>query len=331
MFHSAKYILITLCFIFLACPGWAQQEFDKVPEDVLQGQIAAPKPKINNLPFNIYGLSGMMVTSSTHTLEPGSFEVGAAALWEDSDVPEYYRREYSFLFNVGIPGGLEFALKVPWVMTNLKVKSHFNLVGAKVRNFDTQDMSNLGGLEGTFKWGFLKQKNFLPAFAVALGGIAPTGEYTRDVEEKYSGGREETTEYRTGDVKYYGFKVMLAMGLELNDLAFTDYAFAIMADGTMVFRDVGVDDRAYEEKSGLVHAGVIFPLHPRNFVELMLEYEGELMRGTTNEQDINSVLLSLRGVTSHFNVSLGAKYNFKEDPLYDDTFLWMGTFSYTYF
>jgi hypothetical protein len=200
-------------------------------------------------------------------------------------------------------------------MTDLKTRSYFNDFGVLKRRYSSNPEQGIGTVEGMFKWAFLQQHSFLPAFAMGLGGMAPGANYSQ-------GG---------SDVKYYGAKVMLAMGLELNDLAFTDYAFAILADGTAVLRDVGVEDRAYEEKHGLVHGGMIFPLHPRNFLELILEYEGVLMYGTTNQQNINSVLGTLRFVTHHFNVTAGAKYSFKDDPDFGDTLTYLATFSYTYF
>jgi len=308
---------IAFCIVSMLLAGSvpAQDEFDEVPADVTQGEVAAPKPKINNLPFNIYGLSGLMLTTSTRTLRPGSFEAGLGGSWEQSSTPDYYRREAAFLGGVGIPGGLEFGFRVPYVMTNLRMESRFTNLGVYERSYFQEDNAGVGSVEGMFKWGFVQQHNFLPAFALGLGGVAPTGDYDAG----------------TSDVKYFGAKVMLALGLELNDLAFTDYAFAIMGDGVFYLRDPLIEDQEYEEKSGLVHGGMIFPLHPRNFLELMLEYEGELMRGTTNEQDRNSVAGSLRFVTHHFGVTLGGMYNLKEDPDFDNTVKAVGTFSYTYF
>jgi hypothetical protein len=310
--YSGVFLLLLCCCAWSA-GAWAQ-EFESVPDDVMQGDIAVPKPKINNLPFNIYGLSGLMVTTATRTVRPGSFEVGLGGSWMDSPAPAYYRREAMFLGAVGIPGGLEFGFRVPYVMSDLQITKRLNNLGVLERQYSRQAESSIGSVEGMFKWGFIQQKNFLPAFAMGIGAVAPGGSYDNNVSE----------------VKYFGAKVLLSMGLELNDLAFTDYAFAILADGIFYFRDPGVDGRNYEEKSGLVHAGMIFPIHPRNFLELLLEYEGELMRGTTNEEDTNAALASLRFVTNHFNVTLGAKYMFIEDPDYDDTLSFLGTFSYTY-
>ncbi len=309
--------ILLLLSVALCAPlaVFAQEEPEPAEQEDLTEKKPEPKPKINNLPFNIFGLSGLMVTSSTRTLKPGEFEVGLGGMMEESSEPSYYRREVSFLGTVGIPGGLEFGLRVPYVMTDLLVTARYNNLGVLVRDYETDEVSDIGTVEGMFKWGMIKQYNFLPAFALGVGGMLPTGDYDRG----------------TGDVKNYGLKVMLAMGLEINDLSFTDYAFAIMADGVFVLRDPWIDDQEYEEKSGMVHAGMIFPLHPRNFLELMTEYEGVLMRGTTNDEDTNSVIGSLRFVTNHFNVSAGASYNFKEDKDYDDTLRYLATFSYTYF
>jgi hypothetical protein len=313
--------VLVVFFLFLAVALAAAQdnnEFEKMPTDVQQGQIAAPKPKVNNLPFNVYGLSGLMVTTATRTLVPGSFEVGLAGEYLNASRPHYYDGLYSFLFGVGIPGGLEFGLRVPYEMTNLLITPHrsryFN------EPYDTYSKSAAAGLasvEGMFKWGFVQQHNFLPAFSLGVGGIAPTNNYSQFLDDN--------------DVHTYGLKVQLAMGLELNDLGFTDYAFAILADGTLVLRDIGVDNHKYEEKHGLVHGGMIFPLHPRNFLELLLEYEGDLMRGTANDQNIENVIASLRFVHYHFNVTAGVKFSFWQNPDFADQLTYMATFSYTYF
>ena len=294
-------------------PPPAQRE--GLPDDVITPETPPAKPKINNLPFNLSGLSGMMVTTSTRTLRPGSFEVGLGGLWENSYKPRYYRREATFLGTVGIPAGFEFGLRVPYVMTDLYVVRSFNVFGALEREYKQDAIAGIGTVEGMFKWGFVEQHLFLPAFAMGLGFMAPTGDYTREI----------------GEVKYYGFKVLLAMGLEINDLPFTDYAFAIMADGVLVLRDVGIEDRDYEEKHGIVHGGFVFPLLSRNFLQLLTEYEGVLMMGTTNKTDTHAMIGSLRFVTAHFNVTAGAKYTFKADPDFGEALGYVATFSYTYF
>lgn len=315
-------VILVYCLI-VAIPAlvYAQDEDEEgpppapAPEGVITPDSPEPKPKVNNLPSNMYGLSGLLLTTSTRTLKPGQFEAGIGGSMEESSTPEYYRREVVFLGTVGIPAGFEFGLRVPYVMTNLLIEPRFNDLGVLVRGYGTDEYASVGSIEGMFKWGFVQQQNFLPAFALGLGAIAPGGDYNR----------------RASEVKYYGLKLMLAMGLEINDLPFTDYAFAIMADGVLVGRDMGIDNQEYEEKHGLVHAGMIFPLLPRNFLELIVEYEGVLMRGTTNEEDTNAVLGSLRFVTNHFNVTAGAQYTFKEDEDFDDTLRYLANFSYTYF
>ncbi len=286
-----------------------------LPEDVVTPNTPKPKPKINNLPFNMYGLTGLMVTTATRTLKPGSFEVGLGGSWEDSLQPAYYRRELAFLGTVGMPAGFEFGLRVPYVMTDLVTIPRFNALGTLVNTYGRSATAGVGSVEGMFKWGFVEQKQFLPAFAVGLGGIAPGTSYSRQL----------------GYVKYYGAKVLLAMGLEVNDLPYTDYAFAILADGELVLRDMGVDNRNYEEKHGMVHGGMVFPLMPRNFLQLNLEYEGVLMLGTNNNQDTNAILGTLRFVLDHFSGTAGAKYTFKSDPDFGDTLSWVATASYTYF
>ena len=119
------------------------------------------------------------------------------------------------------------------------------------------------------------------------------------------------------------------MGVELNDLFFTDYCPALMADGALVIQDVGVgQDREYEEKHGEIHFGIVMPLAPRNYVTLIGEYEGILMKGITNEEDENSFLGALRFTTQHIHLSAGAQYTFIEARDMDERITYIFALSY---
>lgn len=253
--------------------------------------VQEDKPKINNLPQNFKGLSGLIFTTSTKVLAPGTVEIGPAVLQRQSYKPSFTQTVWAFNAGVGIPGNLEFGLHVPYVESNLHIKEYTNIFGSTVRQFSHQNHNGMGSVEGLMKWAINQQSLFLPAFAVGLGAILPSSDY----------------KYFVSSVKTFGFKPMLAMSVEINDLFFTDYAFAVLADGAVVFNDLGDED---EEKHGEVHFGMVFPIAPRNYGTLIVEYEGMLMKGTTNEENTNSVLGGLRFTTQHINVTGGYQYAF---------------------
>ena len=60
--------ILLLLSVTLAAPlaVLAQEEPEPAEQEDLTEKKPEPKPKINNLPFNIYGLSGLMITFSTH-------------------------------------------------------------------------------------------------------------------------------------------------------------------------------------------------------------------------------------------------------------------------
>lgn len=275
-------------------------------------EVQDDKSKINNLPQNFKGMSGLVYTTATRPLDPGTVEVGTTWTQSTSPEPEFTRTTYALNAGVGIPGNFEFGLHVPYVESDLAVGERENEFGARERTFDKENHDGMGSVEGMFKWGYVQPSLFLPIFAVGVGGIAPGDNY----------------DHMVSDVKAWGMRGLVAVGVEINDLFFTDYAFAIMADGQIVIRDLGVSGRDYEEKSGEVHLGMVFPLHPRNYVTLITEYEGILMRGTTNEEDQNGLLAALRFTTQHINVTAGAEYVAVEVEDMDDQTRFFAQLSY---
>ncbi|MBZ0271246.1 hypothetical protein K8I61_04370 [bacterium] len=313
------FMFIVAVTVIGTAPAIAQDEgADDEKTVVIEGDetpardIQADKPSISNIPHNFRGMSGLVFTMSTRTLNPGTVEIGGAYLGEGNSDPDYTRNTYAFNASVGIPGHIEFGLHVPYVETNLEVFDTIDDFGAPARGFREGDSSGVGSIEGMFKWAFSQQDLFLPSLALGLGFVAPGDDF----------------EQRVGLVKRYGLRTVLAMGIEINDLFFTDYAFAVLADGGMFFGDVQVDDRDYEEKHGEVHFGMIFPLHPRNFVTLIAEYEGLIMRGTANNDDENSFLGALRFTHNHIAVTAGMQYVLTEATDSDDAMRYVAQLSW---
>lgn len=286
--------------LLLAAPVvFAQEETEPDNADAKdqeKSETKERKPAKSNLPLNFYGRSGLLLTTATHVLEFKDVEPALAYMYESSSDPQYTKQVYAVNLAVGLPAHFMLYAHAPIIMTDLHWGERYNAINVKVRSFSQESKTGFGSLEGGFQWAFFMQDRFLPGMAAGISFLAPTGDYTQRISE----------------VKHYGFKVNMAMSLEIIDMFFTEYAYAIFADASLVFRDPWVDGREYEEKHGEVHAGMLFPLHPRNFINLILEYDGLLMRGTTNEDDHNGALGGLRFITSRIGVTAGGEYLFKE-------------------
>jgi len=318
LYFAVAFSALVMIFLCVA-PTYAQED-DAVSSEESQDSgagdkvldVKEDKPKVNNLPQNFKGLTGLFFTTSTRVQNPGTTELGMAYLMELSATPEYKRTTYAFNGTIGIPGNLEFALHVPYVESNLNYGTRLDYLGQEVREFSRGDHKGMGSVEGLFKWAAYQQSLFLPAFALGLGFIAPGDEYEQNISQ----------------VKYFGARIMGAIGIEINDLFFTDYAFAFMMDGSLILQDVGTADRDYEEKHGETHIGMIFPILPRNYGMFIFEYEGILMRGTTNKDDENSVLAGLRFTTHHINLTGGAQTVLVESQDMEDRTRYFVNFSY---
>lgn len=314
-------VLLIALFLFSAMPVLGAEKDDqpkeaknafsvkKAPKEVVE-----KKPPVSNLPLNFYGRNGLIFTTSTHVLDYKDVEPGVGYMYEQGSDPKYTTQTIAVNVAAGLPHNFMVFLHAPIIITDLHYTERFTKYNQKVRDFEQKDKSGLGSIETGFQWAFFMQDRFLPGMSAGISLLAPTGDYTQQMSE----------------VKYYGTKLNFAMSLEILDLFFTDYVFAILADGSLVLNDMGIDDQEYEEKHGEVHVGMIFPVHPRNFINLIFEYEGILLKGTTNEEDINGFLGGLRFNMSQFGVTAGAEYLNRQVSDMDNTIRYMGTGSFRF-
>ncbi len=319
LLNFAVAVTAVLFMAVFCTPGYAQDtpdDEDAQSADPENGDkvldVQEEKPKVNNLPQNFKGSTGLILTTSTRVQGPGTTELGVAYAMELSATPEYKRTTTAFNGTIGIPGNLEFALHAPYVESNLTYGTRIDFLGQEVREFSRGNHEGMGSVEGLLKWAVYQQSLFLPALAFGVGFIAPGDEYEQNISQ----------------VKHFGARFMGALGIEINDLFFTDYAFAFMMDGSLVIQDYGVDDREYEEKHGETHIGMIFPVLPRNYGMFIFEYEGILLRGTTNNDDENSVMVGARLTTHHINLTGGAQTVLIESNDMEDRTRYFVNFSY---
>ncbi len=285
--------------------GGEERQVEVAPEE-------ADKPRVNNLPQNFKGMTGLMFTTATRTQKPGTVELGVGYLAEMSQTPDFTRTTYAFNGTVGIPGHLEFGLHVPYVESNLTYGFTEDVFGQVVRQFSRGSQKGMGSTEGMLKIAVDQPSLFLPSLALGVGFIAPGDKHSQEISQ----------------VKQWGARALAAVGIEINDLFFTDYTFAVMADAAVVLQDLGVSGRDYEEKHGEFHVGLIFPVLPRNYGVLIGEYEGLLMRGTTNQDDENSFFGGARLTTNHIALTFGAQQVLVEVRDMEDRIRYVANFSY---
>jgi hypothetical protein len=73
--------------------------------------VQAEELEIVNRPVNISGLTGLLITTSPYTLAPGTVEIGASILSENSIRPDYTITEYPISATIGISNNSELGLR----------------------------------------------------------------------------------------------------------------------------------------------------------------------------------------------------------------------------
>ena len=312
--HKVVTFILLACVlaVFSASPALAQDD-DKAAEPEAAPQQES-KPAKSNLPLNFYGRNGLFFANSTHVLDSLDVEPGVGYIYQSSAEPEYTSHTIAANVAFGLPKRVALHLHIPVVMTDLEYGERINAINVPVRDFSKKSKTDFGSIRGGVTWAFFQQDRFLPGMALDVTFIAPTGDYTQKIS----------------DVKYYGFDINFALSLEIIDLFFTDYAFAVFGDASLVLSDMLVEEQEYEEKHGVVHAGMLFPLHPRNFLNLIFEYEGVLMRGTTNDDDLSGFIGGFRFITNRIGVTAGAEYLITEAGDMDDAFRVIANGSYRF-
>jgi hypothetical protein len=71
----------------------------------------AEELEIVNRPVNTSGLTGLLMTTSPYTLTPGTVEIGASILSENSIRPDYTITEYPLSATIGISSNSELAFR----------------------------------------------------------------------------------------------------------------------------------------------------------------------------------------------------------------------------
>lgn len=251
--------------------------------------LSAEEIELVNRPANTSGLTGLLVTTSPFTLETGTVETGIAAFDENSSIPYFILTEYSAYIVMGIARNMELALKGSYFHEENKGEEPPKKRGA-------------GDTEIAYKWNFWRkpQDSSLPAVALIIAGIAPTGD----------------TEKGLNRVEHWGARVGFAAGTEIT---WEDHVLGMYADAYVAFQDLSDDQ--IRDLYHIVNAGLLFPISKHQNLQLLLEYT--IVSGKERENidglDYTAVTPGLRLVSERFNLSMGIQFLSKESELYDDS------------
>ena len=278
--------------------SWTREEENRL---FGSGRTVREVIPIVNRPANIYGLTGLMVTTSAYSLAAGKFEAGVSVLSEKSTKLGYNVLQVPVTATYGLTDQLEVGLRTKY---------------ASVESTSPRTTrSGVGSAELALKYRFGTDSD-MPELAVGLVGILPAGSDTKGLNE----------------ARHRGMKVvaMATSETKLGESSFLGLYF----EGQVVFIDRGSktpnSDRYY-----VYNAGLLLPLSSDNRLQGMLEFNGITKKsgGTTADPlEVNEggVTPALRFVTKKLNVTAGAQIMDKKVAEYKDTVRWICTVGYTF-
>ncbi len=257
--------------------------------------LLAEELEMINRPVNISGLTGLLITTTPFTLQPGTIEIGVMALSENSFIPSYTSTEYPLTASVGISSNKELALKVPYWYRN-------DDPGGKSRG--------MGDTEVSFKWNVLSQPEYRyrPGIAVIATGTFPTGD----------------REAGMNSVSHWGGRIGLSLGSEI---AWEDRVIGLYADGQVAFQDLS--DKTLRDSYALMNAGILFPISKYRNLQMIIEFNRQIGKDivTVDGVDYSAVTYGLRLVSERFNLTFGAQFVRKPDAGYDNSSKVLGMIS----
>jgi len=236
--------------------------------------------------MSLTGLSGLLVTESTHTLAPWSLAVSGAALFAHTTSPTSSLYEVAGLVALGLPGRIELAAVLPGVRTDPAVGS---------------SETGLGDLQLSAKWRAIAQhEDQWPSLGVVTTVTLPTGQYSKGLGTPLGP--------VPSALQHYGVAIKALVSADI-DLSPDLYAVGLYADAGYYFQDL---NDPTQDKMGLYAAGAALPLIVRSDnvlaspLQLLLEVNGTYKRGS--DQDYATFSPSLRYV-GPVTVTAGLQYS----------------------
>ncbi|MGE5172399.1 MAG: hypothetical protein ACM3MD_01065 [Betaproteobacteria bacterium] len=245
---------------------------------------------IVNRPVNTSGLTGLLFTTAPYTLDPGTVEIAASILSENSTVPDFTMTEYPLSVTVGLPHNSELAIR----------GSYINLKEGPTSTAVTERKT--GDVVISYKWNFLPQSesSIRPAFSLIIAGSIPT---------------ENNTDMKIDAVNHWGMLIGLSTGTELS---WREHILGIYADAQLKGQDPS--EKRLRDIYEIINAGLVFPISKYQNLQMLLEYT--LVHGreriTIEGGDYSSLTYGLRLVSERFNLTIGTQFLRKQVEGYDD-------------
>jgi hypothetical protein len=243
-----------------------------------------------NRPLNAIGLTGLLMTTSPFSLEPGAVETGISIISENSKIPDYTLSEYAALISVGTGKGTELAIR--GCSFSKKSPTAASERGA-------------GDVEVSFKWNFLKtnpESPSVPAVAMIMTGIAPTGD----------------TKTGRNRVQNWGARFGFSAG---TDIGWREHILGIYVDAQLAVQDLS--DERYRDRYHTLHAGMLFPISKYRNLQVLIEYAAVSGKDVINidGSDYTAFTYGLRLVSERLNLTVGTQFMYKEKEVegYDNS------------
>ncbi len=250
--------------------------------------VSADELDLINRPMNASGLTGLLVTTSPFTLEPGAVETGIAVFSENSKTPDYTLSEYAALISVGTGKGTELAIR--GCSFSKKPPAAASVRGA-------------GDVEVSFKWNFLKtnpESPSVPAVALIVTGIAPTGDKRIEINR----------------VQHWGARFGLSAG---TDIGWREHILGIYMDAQLTVQDLS--DERYRDRYQAIHAGMLLPISKYRNLQVFIEYTAVGGKDVINVDgsDYTAFTYGLRLVSERLNLTVGTQFLHKDIEGYDNS------------
>lgn len=251
----------------------------------------AEELEIVNRPVNTSGLTGLLVTTSPYCVSPGTVEVAASILYENSVTPEFSTTEYPLSVTIGMPHNSELGLRGSYF--ELKEGPTATAVSAR----------KAGDLQLSYKWNFLPQteSSIIPAVSMIVAGVVPT---------------ERSSDPKINTVDHWGFAVGLSAGSEIE---WSDHILALYADAQIKGRDP--DEKRLRDFWEVVNAGLLFPISKYRNLQILVEYT--IVRGrdriTIEGGDYSAATYGLRLLSERFNLTIGTQILRKRTEGFDNS------------
>ncbi len=256
-----------------------------------------------NRPPSLQGLTGLMFMNTAFTRKAGNLALGITVLGENSDTPDYSIVQGNVTLTLGLADNIEIGAKAKMIYTDI--------------GSSTTQQSGLGDSEVALKWRIRSQSEggSIPALALGIGGILPTGDRSKGFEE----------------VTKNGLKIMVIASSETRvlDSSFVGVHFEAQA---VLVDQITRDDPPTQEMYGVINAGLNFSLNEDNSAQIMVEYNQVVRKDipTLDMGNYTGVSLGLRYVSKFLTWSAGGQVVTKEDIGFEDTLRLVGMLSLNY-